>query len=77
MDLFSLVDIVIGSAVGLLLGLQMLILYFLPYDKATKLNFTGKILEYLANTKKGFSAKGESNDQDNRDTKNDSNSCCS
>lgn len=74
MDLFSIVDIVIGSAVGLLLGIQMLILYFLPKNTATKLNFTGRILEYLANTKKGFSNKEESDDKDSRDSKNSNNS---
>lgn len=46
MDLYSIIDIVIGSAIALLVGIQFLIAYLLP-SKNTKWSFTKKVLDEI------------------------------
>lgn len=43
--------------IGLFVGIQAVVLYFLPPEKAVKFNFLGKILDLLIQTKAGLSNK--------------------
>ena len=49
MDLYSIIDIVIGSIIALLVGIQFLLAYLLP-SKNTKWSFTKKVLDEIEKT---------------------------
>lgn len=56
-DLLLKVDSFIVVLVAILVAVQAVVNYILPAEKAVKFNVIGKVLDFLAKTRSGISAK--------------------